>query len=93
MRDRQNSQQQSALDEQISQFLNIDKNRVTIDNDRAIIKCASDRDMYEIQEQWCSASMHFYERVKYIVLQKGDRSVELPISIKMWSDQSVFKPM
>lgn len=77
-----------TFEHQIASFLNIDTNRVTIQDNKILIHCACDREMIDIQNEWCRFTLNFSDRAKYLVLHKDDYQLPLPMNPGMWQSMS-----
>lgn len=78
----------ATLELQIATFLDIAIDRITTQQDRILIHCASDSEMIHIQNEWCRLTLNFGDRAKYLVLHKDDYQLPLPLNRGMWEAMS-----
>ena len=79
---------EQTFEQQIASFLNIAIDRITIQDNKILIHCSCDREMIDIQNEWCRFTLNFSDRAKYLVLYKDYYQLPLPMSPGMWQAMS-----
>lgn len=82
---------QVTLEQQLGSFLNIASDRIQINNKSAIVHCCSDDEIVALTNEWATVTLHFCDRINYLVLHKDDYQRSLPLNKQIWQpfDQSL----